>query len=257
MTTEDALLAAVLAAPDDDLLRLVLADHYEGELGQPDRAEFIRVQCELAKVPVKTFGPDEGKEELRHMNLKRRERELWDAGVYAKYREDVPTTVHVLLPGWTSCSPIEAHPRRGFITEVRSTLADWCGGECDYCQARGGYENNRFVRWDTCTECKGEGTITGIGPQIVKRHPVTTVVLTGVVVPSAVQGSPFGAVTRESAGPLFDVAFKRAITSRVEGHAEELATIMSAAAIDWAKSQPTHAVYHGDGQAYRIVPTGA
>ena len=46
----DALRQAVLAAPDDDLPRLVFADYLE-ESGDPDRAQFIRVQVELAKTP--------------------------------------------------------------------------------------------------------------------------------------------------------------------------------------------------------------
>jgi uncharacterized protein (TIGR02996 family) len=50
MTDLDALRQAVLAAPDDDLPRLVYADCLE-ENGDPDRAEFIRVQIELARQP--------------------------------------------------------------------------------------------------------------------------------------------------------------------------------------------------------------
>lgn len=49
MTEEQALLAAVKAHPDDDLPRLVLADWLD-EQGQPDCAEFIRLQVELAKL---------------------------------------------------------------------------------------------------------------------------------------------------------------------------------------------------------------
>ena len=41
-------LAAILEAPDDDAPRLVYADWLD-EHGQPERAEFIRVQCELAR----------------------------------------------------------------------------------------------------------------------------------------------------------------------------------------------------------------
>ena len=47
MTTETDLLAAVIAAPLDDGPRLVMADWFE-EHGAPERAEFIRVQIELA-----------------------------------------------------------------------------------------------------------------------------------------------------------------------------------------------------------------
>ncbi len=46
---EAALLRAVVAAPDDDTPRLVFADWLD-EHGQPDRAEFIRLQCELARL---------------------------------------------------------------------------------------------------------------------------------------------------------------------------------------------------------------
>jgi uncharacterized protein (TIGR02996 family) len=45
---ERALLNAVIAAPDDDLPRLVYADWLE-EHGREERAELIRVQCNLAR----------------------------------------------------------------------------------------------------------------------------------------------------------------------------------------------------------------
>jgi uncharacterized protein (TIGR02996 family) len=46
----DAFLQAICAKPEDDTPRLVYADWLE-EQGDTDRAEFIRVQCELEKVP--------------------------------------------------------------------------------------------------------------------------------------------------------------------------------------------------------------
>src|SRR5262245_63054098 len=46
--TDEPLYRAVVAAPDDDAPRLVLADWYE-EHGQPERSAFIRVQIELAR----------------------------------------------------------------------------------------------------------------------------------------------------------------------------------------------------------------
>jgi uncharacterized protein (TIGR02996 family) len=48
MTDADALLAAAVAAPEDDLPRLVFADWLD-EHGDPDRAEFIRLQIALAR----------------------------------------------------------------------------------------------------------------------------------------------------------------------------------------------------------------
>jgi uncharacterized protein (TIGR02996 family) len=56
MTDADALLAAVLAEPDDDLPRLVYADWLD-ENGRPERAEFVRVQVELARFPDRYFVP--------------------------------------------------------------------------------------------------------------------------------------------------------------------------------------------------------
>ena len=46
--SDAALLAAIRAAPADDAPRLVYADWLD-EHGQPERAEFIRLQCELAR----------------------------------------------------------------------------------------------------------------------------------------------------------------------------------------------------------------
>ena len=48
MTPDNPFLQALLAEPDDDTLRLALADWLD-ENGQPARAEFVRVQIELAR----------------------------------------------------------------------------------------------------------------------------------------------------------------------------------------------------------------
>lgn len=51
MTHHDAFLADIIANPEDDTPRLIYADWLEEHGGQPERerAEFIRVQCQLAK----------------------------------------------------------------------------------------------------------------------------------------------------------------------------------------------------------------
>lgn len=49
MTQDDAFLHAIIESPDDDTPRLVYADWLE-ENGQPERGEFIRVQCLLARM---------------------------------------------------------------------------------------------------------------------------------------------------------------------------------------------------------------
>ena len=53
MTTDlDGLLAGILASPDDDLPRLMYADALD-EAGEHSRAEFIRVQVEIARIADK------------------------------------------------------------------------------------------------------------------------------------------------------------------------------------------------------------
>jgi uncharacterized protein (TIGR02996 family) len=69
MTEREALLAAVCEHPDDDTPRLVFADWLD-EHGEPDRAEFIRLQCLRAK-------GDAPWEEYRRWLM--RELELWEA----------------------------------------------------------------------------------------------------------------------------------------------------------------------------------
>lgn len=55
MDEREALITAILDAPDDDLPRLVLADWLD-EHGENDRAEFIRLQIELAPFNVRSRG---------------------------------------------------------------------------------------------------------------------------------------------------------------------------------------------------------
>lgn len=49
--SHDAFVKAIRANPDDDTARLVFADWYE-EHGQPDRAEYVRTACRLARLPL-------------------------------------------------------------------------------------------------------------------------------------------------------------------------------------------------------------
>src|SRR4051794_12464475 len=67
--SHDAFLRAIIDRPDDDTPRLVYADWLD-ENGDPARAEFIRVQCELATLP---------EDDPRRPGLEDREHELLDA----------------------------------------------------------------------------------------------------------------------------------------------------------------------------------
>ena len=76
MSDHDALLGGVLANPDADLPRLVYADFLEetGTPGHVARAEFVRVQCELAACDA---------DEARLLHLRIRERLLLNEHVKA------------------------------------------------------------------------------------------------------------------------------------------------------------------------------
>src|SRR5437762_7367117 len=69
MSDEQGFLAAIREHPDDDTPRLVYADWLDDH-GDADRAEFIRVQCELARL---------GEYHERRNELEQREKELLKA----------------------------------------------------------------------------------------------------------------------------------------------------------------------------------
>src|SRR4051812_26584351 len=98
------LLQEVLDAPRDDAPRLVSADWLEDH-GESDRAELIRVQCQLARLeagdPLAAFAP------------RRREHELL-AAHHAQWKKEVPAWVQ----------PYSAF-RRGFVGHLRCSLSDF------------------------------------------------------------------------------------------------------------------------------------
>jgi uncharacterized protein (TIGR02996 family) len=77
MSAGDALLEAIFANADDDTARLVYADWLD-ENDQPERAEFIRVQCQIASIDVTRMMRKRVKGGAKHRRaeLVRREREL-------------------------------------------------------------------------------------------------------------------------------------------------------------------------------------
>ncbi|HLW64543.1 MAG TPA: TIGR02996 domain-containing protein, partial [Gemmataceae bacterium] len=96
MTEADAFLATILENPDDDAPRLVFADWLD-EHGETDRAEFIRVQIELAH---------DAMEAHRRSFLKRREKELlqahrkeWLKPLYERLQALRGPTSPLLAPG--------------------------------------------------------------------------------------------------------------------------------------------------------------
>jgi uncharacterized protein (TIGR02996 family) len=101
----EALLRAVLSAPDDDAPRLVYADWLE-EHGDPARASFIRIQVELAGLSADH--PRRSQLVPSERALLRANRDAWTAW----------------LPGWAEAREF----RRGFIEVIRCEAADFIAG---------------------------------------------------------------------------------------------------------------------------------
>jgi uncharacterized protein (TIGR02996 family) len=108
MTTEDALLAAVAANPADDLPRLVYADWLD-ENDRPVRAEFIRLQIEIAN---KETLPRAAVNLFAH--LWKRQQDLLDEH-----------TSDLLGPLAGVVQPLNYEFRRGFLDWVSLTLRDF------------------------------------------------------------------------------------------------------------------------------------
>jgi uncharacterized protein (TIGR02996 family) len=105
---DHALLAAVLAAPNDDLPRLAAADWWE-EQGEVARAEFIRVQIQLTSIPRATQPTDPYPK-----SLVRRERELLVLSVF--WAADLP------CPGSIRNGAVW---QRGFLEGATLTSEQW------------------------------------------------------------------------------------------------------------------------------------
>jgi uncharacterized protein (TIGR02996 family) len=99
MSEQSDLYRAVLANPEDDAPRLIYADWLD-EHGQPERAEFIRVQCAMDRIPRET---------ARWQSLDKRAEQIardWRAAWTGPAKEMV----------------YDAHLRRGFVDRVRLAL---------------------------------------------------------------------------------------------------------------------------------------
>lgn len=183
VTTDRQLLRAILEKPEDDAPRLIYADWLE-EDGQPERAEFIRVQCELARCPSE-IRADRRWNDLRYMvqkpwdALRRRERELWMQRRWSHLPSNLQPSfsVHIeqILPHELRGATI-AIVRRGFVASVRCTTAAFVGGACERCRGSGRMEKNGSDY--RCGDCHGSGRVEGIAAELFARQPVTSVTLT-------------------------------------------------------------------------------
>jgi uncharacterized protein (TIGR02996 family) len=157
MTDRESFIAGIVECPADTLRRLVFADWLD-ENGEPEYAEFIRVQCELSPYIDLSLEPAK--------SLHRREREL--IADYGDMWFPVPNVFvrrHLFDEEDESACLIY----RGFVAEWRGPLAWWAGGEC-VC-----FTNHPL---DDCPTCGGTGYTPAHGPALVRTQPVERVTLT-------------------------------------------------------------------------------
>jgi uncharacterized protein (TIGR02996 family) len=182
-----ALLRAVLEAPDDDAPRLVMADWLEDH-GEPGRAEFVRVQVELARSkrgPRQHWEPAghkwvEKKDDCgrcRYCALRRRETELWsspDAIDWYDPRACGLNSIRFVGANIGYVRPV-GFVARGFVGAVECETAAFLGGPCDSCQGRGhhGMDPGRVAK--PCQRCAGTGRTPGLATALFAAHPVTAV----------------------------------------------------------------------------------
>lgn len=178
-------LLTVLANPADDGPRLVYADLLE-ECGQCDRAEFIRMQVELAAEHQVLGNCRAWRDENDEMDM--------DCGCcpacQLRILADELLAVHEaewlaeemgLIWVVKNIPPVKVAWKRGFVSQIECTLAVWRGRTCERCSGKGwiGYHSDDPERGgDSCPTCHGVGRTGGIGPQLVRRAPVEAVVVT-------------------------------------------------------------------------------
>lgn len=190
MTTRDDLMAAIIANPRDDGLRLVMADWLD-EHGDSRRAEFIRLQIRIAEIErfcscgscVKlrgggqcTNGPcavsrerDEQPDGTsRNAMLRLKESNLLDFGF-----DEIPKYTKI-----TYC--------RGFPAEVTLTMAQFLDGErCGQCGGSKVVPRPNRKRRDApaidCPDCHGSGRTPGVIDRLV-AWPIEKVTISDAVI---------------------------------------------------------------------------
>ncbi len=125
ISTQSDFLQTIVASPDDDAPRLVFADWLE-ESGDADRAEFIRLQCELARLPAN---------DLRQECLKEREQELLLAHM-VEWQSDLPQLEGVDWGGFD----------RGFVGAVHIESAEAFADQAEAIFAAAPIREARFRR---------------------------------------------------------------------------------------------------------------
>lgn len=135
-----AFMRAIIAAPDDDLPRLIFADWLD-EQGEPEWAEFIRVQCELAAITDEQSCERDYYVSIgcscRGCALRRREREIWfDSNRKSPFiaktwfpigglTSDPYLSEDIQWHWYNDTADISGDMRRGFVEEITCSWDDW------------------------------------------------------------------------------------------------------------------------------------
>lgn len=181
----DGFTSAIIAEPADDGLRLIYADFLE-ENGEPEHGEFIRVQCELAKLLC--HQPEQDDEDLprtsdsmwcndsdcqhchgRGKALRRREGDLF-ANASPDQDKWAGEAHQLMTPGkeWTDYLPWF---RRGLVAEISCGLVTWCGAECRAC-----IDGQSIVTaFKRCPRCHGTGRVNAHADRLVESAPIEVV----------------------------------------------------------------------------------
>lgn len=162
---ERGLLNAVIESPDDDVVRLVYADRLQEQDTKESRAraEFIRLQIDHTDFDAASY---KIQQRIRYLRRVFCPNGLgYDLGTFG---DDLDSS-HGSYK-W----------RRGFVSELRCTLAQFVGGKCIECVETGLLIRDGFAYDAACQPCGGTGRTPGLADVIFRDHPVTTVVLTNI-----------------------------------------------------------------------------
>lgn len=210
---EAALLAAVMAAPEDDAPRLIMADWYD-EHGQAEYGEFIRVGCRMAELSASVRQGERDYTTYQICDftavncdicrefapLREREREFLRGPAFDWFKvKDLATyssRVGGPFEGWClkrSGEPgidIPAVVSRGFVESVRCPMAAWLPAPCGECDGEGVTTTDTGGNfWQTeCRACggivgkrRGSGRVAGAAA-VARVQPVERVVFTDAVI---------------------------------------------------------------------------
>jgi uncharacterized protein (TIGR02996 family) len=192
------LLRTLLERPDDDAPRLVYADWLD-ENGEPDRAEFIRVQIYKGDLSYSWQYKVDKHGWRNHLGCKwvadlclRHEQRTGSWPGYSWGSSPSPTGPGLYKSGaeevwmkYQGC--VETTFRRGFVDEVALPWLTFLGGNCPECRGHGRHADHSEAE---CTACGGKtgtgkcgtGKVVGLAATIFAAHPVTRVRLTDAVI---------------------------------------------------------------------------